>query len=167
MRFAPTDGDEDHAGRSIVPNPKSNYRLVPPPVPARAVQDEWGLFDPEQAGMQAAVRTVREMKATVPVAAEVVTPPANPVPEADESSPDVSDVQPLDADNYGRHESGAVYRLEFATRCPHCRKAIKTFKVFRLLRTQVSFTSTLPRKGYVIVCPDCDGLLSTELSGLL
>jgi hypothetical protein len=134
-------------------------------VPARAVQDEWGLFDPEQAGMQAAVRTVREMREAVPVTTEAVAPSANPLPEEDEINPDVNavaDVQPLDG-----HESGAVYRLEFATRCPHCRKAIKTFKVFRLLRTQVSFTSTLPRKGYVIVCPDCDGLLSTELSGLL
>jgi hypothetical protein len=148
-----------------VPNPKSNYRLVPPPVPARAVQDEWGLFDPAQAGIEAAVRTVREMREAAPVRAEAVAPSTNPLPEADEINADVSavaDVQPLDG-----HESGAVYRLEFATRCPHCRKAIKTFKVFRLLRTQVSFTSTLPRKGYVIVCPECDGLLSTELSGLL
>jgi hypothetical protein len=150
-----------------VPNPKSNYRLVPPPAPARAVQDEWGLFDPAQAGIEAAVRTVREMRETVVPVNEVVAPPANQQPEGEDIHPDVTDVRPLDAEAYGGTESGAVYRLEFATRCPHCRKAIKTFKVFRLLRTQVSFTSTLPRKGYVIVCPDCDGLLSTELSGLL
>jgi hypothetical protein len=149
-----------------VPNPKSNYKVVPPSVPSRAVQDEWGLFDPEQAGIQAAVRTVREMREAAPAAAEAVAPPAKPHREAGEIKPDVTEVQPLDNEDYGRQE-GAVYRLEFATRCPHCRKAIKTFKVFRLLRTQVSFTSTLPRKGYVIVCPDCDGLLSTELSGLL
>ena len=160
MRFAPHEADTDYTGRSILPNPKSNYRLVPPSAPTRAVQDEWGLFDPEQAGIQAAVRTLREMKATVPVTTEVATPPATALPDVDENAANVTDAQPLDGE-------GTVYRLEFATRCPHCRKAIKTFKVFRLLRTQVSFTSTLPRKGYVIVCPDCDGLLSTELSGLL
>jgi hypothetical protein len=36
-----------------------------------------------------------------------------------------------------------------------------------LVRTQVSFTSTLPRKGYIIVCPECDGILWAELSGLI
>lgn len=40
-------------------------------------------------------------------------------------------------------------------------------RVLRVLRTQVSFTSTLPRKGYVIVRPECDRLLSAELSGLV
>jgi hypothetical protein len=44
---------------------------------------------------------------------------------------------------------------------------ISTVRVSRLLRTQVSFTSTLPRKGYIIVCPECDGMLSAELSGLV
>ena len=47
------------------------------------------------------------------------------------------------------------------------RPADLLLKVFRLLRTQVSFTSTLPRKGYAIVCPECDGLISADLSGLL
>ena len=40
-------------------------------------------------------------------------------------------------------------------------------EVFRLLRAQVSFTSTLPRKGYVIVCPECEKPISSELSGLI
>jgi hypothetical protein len=31
----------------------------------------------------------------------------------------------------------------------------------------VSFTSTLPRRGYVILCPDCERILSAELSGLV
>jgi hypothetical protein len=35
------------------------------------------------------------------------------------------------------------------------------------MRTQVSFTSTLPRKAYVIACPACRRLLSAGLSGLL
>jgi len=36
-----------------------------------------------------------------------------------------------------------------------------------VLRTQASFTSTLPRKGYVVVCPECERMLSAELSGLV
>jgi len=62
---------------------------------------------------------------------------------------------------------GAVYSLEFPVQCPHCLEQVQTFKVFRLLRREVSFTSTLPRKGYVIVCPDCERMLSAELSGLI
>jgi len=62
---------------------------------------------------------------------------------------------------------GAIYNLEFPVQCPHCAQEIGTFKVFRLLRAQVSFTSTLPRKGYVIVCPDCERPISSELSGLI
>ena len=64
-------------------------------------------------------------------------------------------------------ERGAVYALEFPTQCPQCATKISTVRVSRLLRTHVSFTSTLPRKGYIIVCPECDGILSAELSGLI
>jgi hypothetical protein len=87
--------------------------------------------------------------------ASVKNAPVAPAPAADAAAPA--------AEAHG----GAIYALEFPTRCPHCSSEIRTFRVFRLIRTQVSFTSTLPRKGYVIVCPDCDGLLSTELSGLI
>jgi len=66
-----------------------------------------------------------------------------------------------------RHVDGAQYSLEFPVTCPHCQEQVTTFKVFRLLRTQVSFTSTLPRKGYVIVCPECERPISSELSGLI
>jgi hypothetical protein len=67
-----------------------------------------------------------------------------------------------------RHEAdGALYSLEFPVVCPHCSQEIQTFKVFRLLRVQVSFTSTLPRKGYVIVCSECERPISSELSGLI
>jgi hypothetical protein len=62
---------------------------------------------------------------------------------------------------------GALYSLEFPVQCPHCAQEVRTFKVFRLLRAQVSFTSTLPRKGYVIVCPECERPISSELSGLI
>ena len=66
-----------------------------------------------------------------------------------------------------RQTDGALYTLEFPVTCPHCEAQITTFKVFRLLRTQVSFTSTLPRKGYVIVCSECERPISSELSGLI
>ncbi len=66
-----------------------------------------------------------------------------------------------------RQVDGALYTLEFPVICPHCEAQITTFRVFRLLRTQVSFTSTLPRKGYVIVCPECERPISSELSGLI
>ena len=66
-----------------------------------------------------------------------------------------------------RQTDGAIYSLEFPVQCPHCSEELRTFKVFRLLRAQVSFTSTLPRKGYVIVCPECEKPISSELSGLI
>jgi hypothetical protein len=66
-----------------------------------------------------------------------------------------------------RQLDGALYSLEFPVQCPHCAQEVRTFKVFRLLRASVSFTSTLPRKGYVIVCPECERPISSELSGLI
>jgi hypothetical protein len=67
----------------------------------------------------------------------------------------------------GSTKSGALYSLEAPVICPECAGEIRTLRVLRVLRTQVSFTSTLPRRGYVILCPDCDRILSAELSGLV
>lgn len=67
----------------------------------------------------------------------------------------------------GKMPLGAVYTLESPARCPECDVEIGTISVLRVLRTQVSFTSTLPRKAYVIACPECRRLLSAGLSGLL
>jgi hypothetical protein len=63
--------------------------------------------------------------------------------------------------------TGTVYTIELPVRCPECQDEIRTFRVLRVLRTQASFTSTLPRKGYVVVCPSCERMLSAELSGLV
>src|SRR3954469_11227835 len=52
-------------------NGKSAYTIVPPP--ARAVQDEWGMFDPNQAGLQAAFRAVRALDAP-PTSGDVFDP---------------------------------------------------------------------------------------------
>jgi hypothetical protein len=64
-------------------------------------------------------------------------------------------------------QSPATYTTEVAVRCPHCEEAIRTVRVVGLTRSQVAFTSTLPRKGRVFVCPECDAILPVELSGLL
>jgi len=68
-------------------------------------------------------------------------------------------------DEMGR-ESEAEYTLEYAARCPHCRQEIEIMNVARLLRTRVNFTSTLPRKGYVIICSSCRGVLSATLGSI-
>lgn len=62
---------------------------------------------------------------------------------------------------------GAVYTLESPAQCPECDTEITTIHVIRVMRTQVSFTSTLPRKAYVMTCPSCRKLLSAGLSGLI
>lgn len=62
-------------------------------------------------------------------------------------------------------ERRSVYTLEAPVCCPHCHQAITTVDVIRLSRTQVAFTSTLPRSGRAIVCPACKHVLSVELAG--
>jgi hypothetical protein len=64
-------------------------------------------------------------------------------------------------------QSSATYNLEMAVRCPHCAEAIRTIRIVGMSRSQVAFTSTLPRKGRVAVCPECDRILPVELSGIL
>jgi hypothetical protein len=63
-------------------------------------------------------------------------------------------------------EGGAVYTLEFAARCPHCRELVRSLRVLRLKRSQVSFTSPLPRGGRAIVCTSCRGIISADVSTL-
>jgi len=63
--------------------------------------------------------------------------------------------------------TGAIYTLELPARCPHCREPIRTLRALRLVRTQVTFTSPLPRAGRVLVCPLCERIISAELSGIL
>lgn len=159
--------------------------------PAGPAENEWGLFDPEQAGMPATMRIVREGEnpttppndERAPSAAVTSRTPqcrscgeSLPVDSAQcpRCSREVADgnqrgfeLPALAPPASDKAQRGATYTLEFPTRCPHCDQQIRTFLVFRLLRSQVSFTSTLPRRGYVIVCPECERLLSAELSGLI
>jgi hypothetical protein len=64
-------------------------------------------------------------------------------------------------------QSSATYNLEMAVRCPHCDEAIRAIRIVGMSRSQVAFTSTLPRKGRIAVCPECDRILPVELSGLI
>jgi CheY-like chemotaxis protein len=58
----------------------------------------------------------------------------------------------------------AEYTLESPVRCPACGERMLTVKAVRLVRAHVNFTSTLPRRGRVIVCPHCLAAISAELS---
>ena len=58
----------------------------------------------------------------------------------------------------------AEYSLECPARCSACGETIVTLKAIRLLRTRVNFTSTLPRRGRIIVCPHCHTLVPAELT---
>lgn len=61
-------------------------------------------------------------------------------------------------------QSAGLYTLELPARCPNCREPIRTVRVVRMTRTQVAFTSTLPRGGRVMVCPECERIISIELT---
>jgi glutaredoxin len=63
------------------------------------------------------------------------------------------------------HEMEAEYTLEYEAMCPFCQREIRTLQVVRLLRSRVNFTSTLPRRGRVMVCPHCKKIISAELAG--
>jgi hypothetical protein len=147
-------------------NGRSSYTIVPSAARSRSAQDDWDLLEPNEAGLPA-------IKAVHPAASAKAAdaPPSPGAPVEDEvydlalPEPDAESDAEAPARKAG--EGGAVYTLEFPTRCPQCRKQITTVRVSRLLRTHVSFTSTLPRKGYVMACPECDGMLSAELAGLL
>lgn len=60
----------------------------------------------------------------------------------------------------------AEYELESPLICRECREEIASVQVVRLLRSRVNFTSTLPRKGHVILCPSCRSILSANLGGI-
>lgn len=60
----------------------------------------------------------------------------------------------------------AEYVLESPLRCPLCKEEIASVQVVRLLRSRVNFVSSLPRRGHVIVCPVCQGIISADLGGL-
>ncbi len=60
----------------------------------------------------------------------------------------------------------AEQALETPLKWHHCLKKISCVHVVRLLRAKVHFISTLPRRGQVIGCPECRGILSADLGGM-
>ena len=65
--------------------------------------------------------------------------------------------QPIVADD--QVQSEAQYTLESPVQCSSCNQTLHSVDVVRLLRTKVNFTSALPRRGYVVVCPSCKTLV--------
>jgi hypothetical protein len=117
------------------------------------------------AGLPALMRALDEEQPSPPTAAPAASAPRQVEPRREtvnETDAAQNSVTPA-----GRTQNGALYTLEAPVICPECEGEIQTLRVLRVLRTQVSFTSTLPRRGYVILCPDCDRILSAELSGLV
>lgn len=64
-------------------------------------------------------------------------------------------------------EVAAEYAIESEVKCPQCRASFDTVHVIRLLRTKVNFTSSLPRRGYIAVCPECRTVIPAAISGRL
>ena len=64
-------------------------------------------------------------------------------------------------------EVEAEYTLETDARCPTCGKYLESIQVVRVLRTRVNFVSTLPRRGQLLVCGECQTILAGSLGGLL
>ena len=64
-------------------------------------------------------------------------------------------------------EIEAEYALESGANCSSCNSPIQTLEVIRLLRTKVNFTSSLPRRGFVAICPVCRSIITATLGGLL
>ena len=64
-------------------------------------------------------------------------------------------------------EIEAEYTLESGANCPSCNTQVTTLQVVRLLRTKVNFTSSLPRRGYAVVCPVCHSLVPATVGGIL
>ena len=60
----------------------------------------------------------------------------------------------------------AIYRLESPARCPQCGEVLSELRAVRLLRVEVNFTSMLPRRGRIVVCPYCQTIVPAELTNL-
>ena len=59
----------------------------------------------------------------------------------------------------------AEYQLETAVKCNQCNQMFETVQVIRLLRKKVNFTSSLPRRGYLVVCPNCQTVVPAVIGG--
>lgn len=71
---------------------------------------------------------------------------------------------PSDAEVASEGKFEAEYALESPLRCPACGERMTRVAAVRLVRAHVNFTSTLPRRGRVLACPNCLAVISGELS---
>jgi CheY-like chemotaxis protein len=78
--------------------------------------------------------------------------------------PDDPALPPPELPRSRESQAEAEYLLESPVKCPACGERMTSVKAVRLVRGQVNFTSTLPRRGRVIVCPHCLAVISAELS---
>lgn len=117
---------------------------------------------------------------SVPLDASPLVPPDPPSIDADAGSADEDALEEefedessdsvLDLDETvleGALHAEAEYTLEIPARCPCCRATISGLLAIRLVRTRVSFISTLPRRGILMACPECRAVLPADLGGLL
>ena len=61
-------------------------------------------------------------------------------------------------------KSEVEYTLEWPVKCSACGERITKVKAVRLIRSHVHFTSTLPRRGRIVVCPHCLAAIPAELT---
>ena len=61
----------------------------------------------------------------------------------------------------------AVFTLESVAVCPACGRSLDRVGIVRLLRTKVNFVSSLPRRGQLMICPQCRTVLGGGLGGLV
>ena len=144
-----------------------------PVEPRGSAEDEWGMFDPQKAGMPALMRAMQdnEHRDATPRGPDWTSPlgqfPAMPPTHDSDLSKQDNTESPEAPEAVRKTLGGAVYTMESRARCPQCEREISTLRVLRVVRTQVTFTSTLPRKGYVVICPECEHVISAELSGVI
>jgi DNA-binding response OmpR family regulator len=101
-----------------------------------------------------AVRTLLDVSATLSV----------PLPHEERAMSEAREAAPFEGLPTDEQELEAEYTLESPVRCPACGERTNSFKAIRLIRAQVNFTSTLPRRGRLLACPHCLAVIPGELT---
>ena len=84
-----------------------------------------------------------------------------------ERADDEQEIPAVESRTPSEWQGTAVYEVERPVKCPHCHEWIRAVRVVELTRAKVAFTSMLPRGGRVVVCPQCEQILSADVAGLL
>lgn len=80
---------------------------------------------------------------------------------------DVYEISVVDAEIPAAWSSGAIYRLELPVRCPYCPEPIRSVRIVALTQAQAPSTSTPPSRGRVVICGECERILSADLSSMM